>query len=55
MVFVALLMVFVGVLLLLVPLVARQVESLIENLPRYGEWARDTGWRNSMMNFIAGL
>jgi predicted PurR-regulated permease PerM len=43
-VFMLLLMAFVGVLLLLVPLVARQIENLIDNLPRYGEWARNTAW-----------
>jgi predicted PurR-regulated permease PerM len=43
-VFVVLLLAFVGVLLLLVPLIARQVENLIDNLPRYGDWARDTAW-----------
>jgi predicted PurR-regulated permease PerM len=43
-VFVVLLLAFVGVLLLLVPLIARQIENLIDNLPRYGEWARDTAW-----------
>jgi predicted PurR-regulated permease PerM len=43
-VFVVLLMAFIGVLLLLVPLVARQIENLVDNLPRYGEWARNTAW-----------
>lgn len=43
-VFLVLLTVFVGVLLLLVPLVARQIENLIDNLPTYGAWARDTAW-----------
>ncbi len=40
-VFLVLLIVMVGVLLLLIPLVAHQVENLMENLPRYGEWAQD--------------
>ena len=43
-VFVVLLLVFIGVLLLLIPLIARQVENLIQNLPRYGAWAQDTAW-----------
>ncbi len=43
-VFLTLLLVLVGVLLLLVPLIARQVENLIENLPRYGQWAQQTAW-----------
>lgn len=43
-VFIALLLVFGGVLLLLIPLIARQVENLIVNLPHYAEWARDTAW-----------
>ena len=40
-VFVVLLVAVVGVLLLLVPLIARQVENLIDNLPRYGDWAQN--------------
>lgn len=43
-VFVVLLLVVCGVLLLLIPLIARQVENLIENLPRYGDWAQDIAW-----------
>ena len=39
-VFVVILVVVVGVLLLLIPLIARQVENLISNLPRYGDWAQ---------------
>ena len=41
-VFVLLLLVTVGALLLLIPLISRQVDNLIQNLPRYGEWIRDT-------------
>ncbi|MEO6925973.1 MAG: AI-2E family transporter [Rhodanobacter sp.] len=43
-VFVVLLVVVVGVLLLLIPLIARQVENLVSNLPRYGDWAQDVAW-----------
>ncbi|THD06409.1 AI-2E family transporter [Rhodanobacter lindaniclasticus] len=43
-VFVVILVVVVGVLLLLIPLVARQVENLISNLPRYGDWAQHVAW-----------
>ena len=43
-VFLVLVVVVGGVLLLLIPLIARQVENLIENLPRYGEWAQGTAW-----------
>ncbi|MEO7065336.1 MAG: AI-2E family transporter [Rhodanobacter sp.] len=43
-VFITLLLLFAGVLVLLIPLIARQVESLIVNLPRYGEWAQNTVW-----------
>ena len=43
-VFVVLLIVLIGVLLLLIPLVARQIENLIGNLPRYGEWAQNVAW-----------
>jgi len=43
-VFVVILVVVVGVLLLLIPLIARQVENLISNLPRYGDWAQHVAW-----------
>ena len=43
-VFMVLLIVVGGVLLLLIPLIARQIENLIANLPRYGEWAQVTAW-----------
>ena len=43
-VFVVLLVAVVGVLLLLIPLIARQVENLISNLPRYGDWAQHVAW-----------
>ncbi|MHB1058262.1 MAG: AI-2E family transporter [Rhodanobacter sp.] len=43
-VFVMIMVVVVGVLLLLIPLIARQVENLVNNLPRYGDWAQNTVW-----------
>lgn len=43
-VFLLLLLALVGVLLLLVPLISRQIENLIQNLPRYGQWAQQTAW-----------
>jgi predicted PurR-regulated permease PerM len=43
-VFVVIMVVVVGVLLLLIPLIARQVENLVNNLPRYGDWAQNTVW-----------
>jgi predicted PurR-regulated permease PerM len=43
-VFMLLMIVLVGVLLLLIPLIARQIENVIENLPRYGEWAQNIAW-----------
>ena len=43
-VFVMLLLVLIGVLLLLIPLISRQIENLIENLPRYAQWAQQTAW-----------
>ena len=43
-VFVVIMVAVVGVLLLLIPLIARQVENLISNLPRYGDWAQNTVW-----------
>lgn len=43
-VFLVLLLVCGGVLVLLIPLISRQVENLVGNLPRYGAWAQDTAW-----------
>lgn len=43
-VFVVLMVAVVGVLLLLIPLIAHQIENLITNLPRYGDWAQHTAW-----------
>ena len=43
-VFLVLLIAFVGVLLLLIPLVMRQVENVIQNIPHYLEWAQGTAW-----------
>lgn len=43
-VFITLLLLFAGVLVLLIPLIARQIENLIVNLPRYGDWAQNTVW-----------
>jgi predicted PurR-regulated permease PerM len=43
-VFVVLLVAVIGVLLLLVPLVVRQIENLVDNLPRYGAWAQNVAW-----------
>ncbi|MBQ4856446.1 AI-2E family transporter [Rhodanobacter sp. B2A1Ga4] len=43
-VFVVIMVVVVGVLLLLIPLIARQIENLVSNLPRYGDWAQNTLW-----------
>ena len=41
-VFVVITLLAVGALLLLIPLISRQVENLVQNLPRYVEWIRDT-------------
>lgn len=43
-VFVVIMVAVVGVLLLLIPLIARQIENLVSNLPRYGDWAQNTVW-----------
>ena len=40
-VFIVLLLLAVGALLLLIPLVSRQVDNLVQNLPRYVDWARN--------------
>ncbi len=41
-VFVVILLLTTGALLLLIPLISRQVDNLIQNLPSYGAWIRDT-------------
>lgn len=41
-VFTVIAVVFIGILLLLVPLISHQVENLSDNLPHYVEWARGT-------------
>ncbi|WP_430391146.1 AI-2E family transporter [Dyella sp. 20L07] len=41
-VFIVLLLVTVGALLLLIPLISRQVDNLVQNLPHYVDWARNT-------------
>jgi predicted PurR-regulated permease PerM len=43
-VFSVLVLVFVGALLLLVPLIQHQFENLSENFPRYVDWARNTAF-----------
>ncbi|RCS31298.1 AI-2E family transporter [Rhodanobacter denitrificans] len=43
-VFVVIMVAMIGVLLLLIPLIARQIENLVSNLPRYGDWAQNTVW-----------
>ena len=41
-VFIVLLLLGVGALLLLIPLISRQVDNLVQNLPHYVDWARNT-------------
>jgi predicted PurR-regulated permease PerM len=41
-VFTVIAVIFIGTLLLLVPLIQHQFENLAENLPRYVEWAKST-------------
>nr|WP_266183955.1 AI-2E family transporter [Dyella humicola] len=41
-VFTGLLLLTVGALLLLIPLISRQVDNLVQNLPRYVDWVRGT-------------
>jgi predicted PurR-regulated permease PerM len=41
-VFIVLILVFAGALLLLIPLISRQIENLVQNMPRYIDWGRDT-------------
>ncbi|MET0330729.1 MAG: AI-2E family transporter, partial [Dyella sp.] len=41
-VFIVLILVFAGALLLLIPLISRQIENLAQNMPHYIEWGRDS-------------
>ncbi|SFR87587.1 Predicted PurR-regulated permease PerM [Dyella sp. OK004] len=41
-VFILLVLVTVGALLLLIPLISRQVDSLVQSLPHYVDWVRNT-------------
>ncbi|AIF47156.1 AI-2E family transporter [Dyella japonica] len=41
-VFIVLLLLTIGALLLLIPLISRQIENLVENVPHYVDWARNT-------------
>jgi predicted PurR-regulated permease PerM len=41
-VFVLLILLIVAAMLLLIPLIARQIENLVQNFPRYVEWGKDT-------------
>ncbi len=41
-VFIMLLLITVGALLLLIPLISRQIDNLVLNLPGYVDWARNT-------------
>jgi predicted PurR-regulated permease PerM len=41
-VFIVLLLVAVGALLLLIPLISRQIENLVLNVPHYMDWTRNT-------------
>ncbi|MGC1547728.1 MAG: AI-2E family transporter [Rhodanobacter sp.] len=53
-VFIVLVLVAVGALLLLVPLISRQIENLVQNFPRYVEWARDTllPWLQAKLHLV---
>ncbi|WP_130619424.1 AI-2E family transporter [Dyella amyloliquefaciens] len=41
-VFIVLLLLAIGALLLLIPLISRQIDNLVQNLPHYVDWARNT-------------
>ena len=43
-VFLVLMLVLGGALLLLIPLISHQIENLIQNVPRYVDWAEHTAW-----------
>lgn len=55
-VFILMLLVLVGVLVLLVPLIERQVVRLIDSLPEYVVWARDQAapWLQQHLNIDVG-
>ncbi|GAB2566082.1 AI-2E family transporter [Dyella jejuensis] len=55
-VFVVLVLLIAAALLLLVPLIARQIENLVQNFPRYVEWARDTAlpWLQTKLHLDPG-
>ena len=55
-VFVGLLLLAAGALLLLVPLISRQVENLVQNMPRYVDWAKSTAmpWLQAKLHLDAG-
>ncbi|WP_181302881.1 AI-2E family transporter [Rhodanobacter sp. PCA2] len=43
-VFLVLSLLLAGALLLLIPLISHQIENLIQNVPRYVDWAEHTAW-----------
>ena len=43
-VFLLLALLLTGALLLLIPLISHQIENLIQNVPRYVDWAEHTAW-----------
>jgi predicted PurR-regulated permease PerM len=43
-VFLLLVLLLGGALLLLIPLISHQIENLIQNVPRYVDWAEHTAW-----------
>ena len=43
-VFLVLVLLLGGALLLLIPLISHQIENLIQNVPRYVDWAEHTAW-----------
>ncbi len=43
-VFLVLMLALGGAMLLLIPLISRQIENLIQNVPRYVDWAEHTAW-----------
>ncbi|WP_291189659.1 AI-2E family transporter [Frateuria sp.] len=56
-VFFVLVLLLVGALLLLVPLISRQIENLIHNLPRYVDWTQNVAlpWLQRKLNLDPGV
>jgi predicted PurR-regulated permease PerM len=55
-VFIVLLLLAVGALLLLIPLISRQIDNLVQNLPHYVDWTRNVAlpWMQAKLHLDPG-